>query len=580
MHSLRVRGLTPRAWFNRCASVWPDVAAQAADGITSEDGPALLKELAERFEAFDEYIGTCPIVLDPTFVANTRTLLGSLKKFRDTEGNDRELTAAAEAKFVKNNTDAKAGQIPRRFREGMRRFLREVLSSYGERLGVPHFGPGAVAEHLPIVDRWNQIASNRVYDFRSPDMVEFWGQGAQAPVARLHAVPKDWNKKRLITVEPFEQSYLQHYTRENLWRALAHCKIAGLRSLVTPKVRDPQMRHRRLACQGSVDGSLATLDMSDASDLVSFNQVASVFPADVMADLERSRSAQFTATTFSGTHDIHMYGGMGNATTFTVETLVFHAACWAIAEYHRLSFRDSFVSCYGDDMIVSTRLAELITDLDLFTEFGWRLNKTKSYWRPIGKFRESCGGQYYAGQDVTLLRYQGGYKGIYGLVAYRDLIMRAARNKRWRELTWHPWDEQNMPNTTSWLTEGALVTSVPWWPDTYRGSARSNRATQEKELLLPAVTIPKRIHTVTSLGPVYGAIAGQLASQTGTQRLHGRKAYGVLAPVPNRVAIRDRWVAVGELDCAHPNFGTVPGRPGQTDDTYVQVLNKRAGRSV
>lgn len=516
--TLRVSGLTPSAWLNRCALAFPEDAAQALDGLTSEDGPALLKALGERFEAFDEYIGRCPVRLEPSFVANTRLLLGSLKKFRDNVGEESELAAAAEARYVSNNSAAKAGQIPRRFVEGMRDFLKTVLARYRDVWHSPHFGPGAVAERMSQVKRWNAVAETPQYDFRDPDDISCWGVGLSVPCARLQAVPKDWNKMRLITVEPYEQSYLQHYTRECLLKALRGCRVAGLRALADPKRVDPQRRHRVLACRGSMDGSLATLDMSDASDLVSFDQVAEVFPSGVMADLERSRSTEFTTAGGSAPARIYMYAGMGNATTFTVETLMFHAACHAVARYHRLPYRDSFVSVYGDDMIVSTRLAELLVELHIFEEFGWRLNQNKSYWRSGSLFRESCGGQYYAGHDVTLLRYQGGYHGTMGLVAYRDLIMRAARNPRWRPVTWTEWTEQNMPNSTEWITEGALLTSVPWWPNTINRPARYHTGLWEWQLSCPTVTIPRRVITDTRLGCVYGSIAGQLAGQTGDRK--------------------------------------------------------------
>jgi hypothetical protein len=55
------------------------------------------------------------------------------------------------------------------------------------------------------------------------------------------------------------------------------------------------------------------------------------------------------------------------------------------------------VYVYGDDLVVPADEApSVIEDLELF---GLKVNSAKSFW--TGKFRESCGGDYYDGRDVT-----------------------------------------------------------------------------------------------------------------------------------------------------------------------------------
>jgi hypothetical protein len=63
-------------------------------------------------------------------------------------------------------------------------------------------------------------------------------------------------------------------------------------------------------------------------------------------------------------------------------------------EVYRKS-RDVYV--YGDDLIVSADMAPLVVE-DL-EAFGLKVNAAKSFW--TGKFRESCGGDYYDGVDIT-----------------------------------------------------------------------------------------------------------------------------------------------------------------------------------
>jgi hypothetical protein len=58
------------------------------------------------------------------------------------------------------------------------------------------------------------------------------------------------------------------------------------------------------------------------------------------------------------------------------------------------------VRIYGDDIIVPVDcVPHVIAELETF---GFKINRDKSFWN--GKFRESCGGDFYDGQDVTPVR--------------------------------------------------------------------------------------------------------------------------------------------------------------------------------
>jgi len=64
-----------------------------------------------------------------------------------------------------------------------------------------------------------------------------------------------------------------------------------------------------------------------------------------------------------------------------------------------LSFRDS-VRIYGDDLIVPVdQVLSVVQELELF---GARVGLDKSFW--TGRFRESCGKEYFNGTDVSLVR--------------------------------------------------------------------------------------------------------------------------------------------------------------------------------
>jgi len=58
------------------------------------------------------------------------------------------------------------------------------------------------------------------------------------------------------------------------------------------------------------------------------------------------------------------------------------------------------VRVYGDDIIVPVEYVQSV--MQALETFGFRVNKSKSFWN--GKFRESCGRDYYDGQDISLVR--------------------------------------------------------------------------------------------------------------------------------------------------------------------------------
>jgi hypothetical protein len=83
------------------------------------------------------------------------------------------------------------------------------------------------------------------------------------------------------------------------------------------------------------------------------------------------------------------FSSMGNGATFCIETLLFAAACYAVGSKE--------FSVYGDDVIIETELFEAYKALTGF--LGFTINEEKSF--TSGPFRESCGGDYYDGIDVT-----------------------------------------------------------------------------------------------------------------------------------------------------------------------------------
>jgi hypothetical protein len=167
--------------------------------------------------------------------------------------------------------------------------------------------------------------------------------------------------------------------------------------------RAPEPIQRAYAVEGSKYGNYATFDLSDASDTMSLVDVEDVFPCWLLPHLLSCRTPNFVGQD-GKPEGLVMYAGMGNATTFVVQTLYFWAACAAIAELSGI--RRYTASVHGDDIVVDSTLAREIIKIRGFEALGLKINHAKSYWCDTS-FRESCGIWALNGLNVTPTRFDG-----------------------------------------------------------------------------------------------------------------------------------------------------------------------------
>lgn len=250
----------------------------------------------------------------------------------------------------------------------------------GEEITIPHkmsSRPTVTPQAWSVVQNlWQGTAWYRAHDL-SPCFVN--GN-------RFTTVPKDSRKDRGICVEPSlnvaYQLALGKHISDRLHR-MTGIDIIGRNGAV-----NAQRLHRALSRRASMDGSLATIDLSNASDTVSLAVVKLLLPSrwfDVFYAL-RSPYTQVDKKWIK----LHKFSSMGNGYTFELETLIF----WALAK----SVSAGFVSSYGDDIIIPTDDSRsLLALLDLL---GFEVNKEKSFVCPHSRFRESCGGDYMDGKAV------------------------------------------------------------------------------------------------------------------------------------------------------------------------------------
>lgn len=199
---------------------------------------------------------------------------------------------------------------------------------------------------------------------------------------RIITVAKDATTDRVIAIEP----------GINLWFQLSLGKMIRRRLLrVGIDLRD-QTRNQTLAKLGSIDASLATVDLSSASDSISRNVVEELLPPRWYALMDACRSHYGTL----GSQELkwEKFSSMGNGFTFDLESLIFYAIAACCTEYMHADLDK--VGVYGDDVIIPTSAFKLFSTMLEF--YGFQINGKKSH--VTSSFRESCGAHYNGGVDV------------------------------------------------------------------------------------------------------------------------------------------------------------------------------------
>jgi hypothetical protein len=204
---------------------------------------------------------------------------------------------------------------------------------------------------------------------------------------RVTTVPKDALVDRTIAIEPQMNIYLQ--------RGVGECIRQRLKR-VGVDLDKGQTRNGQLARVGAENGSYATIDLSSASDTVSFELVKTLLPEEWFDLLNALRSHRYCLTKKKDdpVRTYEKFSSMGNGFTFELETLIF----WAVAKgcLSELDVDASDLCIYGDDIIVPVIGFRLVVAaLDFL---GFSVNEKKTF--ATTPFRESCGEHFFGRLDV------------------------------------------------------------------------------------------------------------------------------------------------------------------------------------
>lgn len=377
--------------------------------------PAFLWGLTSRI--FDPVSGRLRDNADPSAVYFIRQICSFFKKVKlpcTARRNEDtiEKFLATDAGLPKRDTLDRVGQSVANYI-----VLGLKYSEQDSALALPKHGPGATFEKT-----WgNQKYVGREYYARwmgAIDVEDLYGFSAilddnntfkviqprdELP-CRLSLVPKTLKAPRTIAVEPVAMQYAQQLVSSRLIAAMGAFRLTRHLDFAD------QAKNRELARLGSQSGKWSTIDLSEASDRISSSLVREIVRSDPLLSrqLFAARSSKIRVRSRGVSKDILLrkFSTSGSAITFPVETLVFFilavtalvrldkTSTSLVAAIHRAATE---VSVYGDDIIApSSACTSVIQELEVH---NLKVNRSKTFHK--GFFRESCGGDYFRGYDVT-----------------------------------------------------------------------------------------------------------------------------------------------------------------------------------
>lgn len=280
-------------------------------------------------------------------------------------------------------------------------------------------GPGAVSDHKGAYkydfpcwpEKLSHVFPYDLYGVPSHTALEdLMGSSQYDPAfesespARLLAVPKTMKGPRLIASEPVTHQWCQQIVRDFLMTR-TRSTLAG--RFVNFRRQDLSQEMVRKA---SLSGSLATVDLSEASDRISCFLVERIFRStpSVISAFKAVRTRWITQSLDRKSPSackLRKFSTMGSALTFPVQSLVFAAIAIGCALHTRgeaptrrsIRALEGKVRVFGDDIIVPVDALGLLGNT--LAAFGLKVNAKKTFG--TGKFRESCGEDAFMGVSVT-----------------------------------------------------------------------------------------------------------------------------------------------------------------------------------
>lgn len=295
-------------------------------------------------------------------------------------------------------------------------FVEDVIKYF-----VPHHGPGSVVYESGRSKRMTVWEKDQVLDltllyrlcleagFPCPSLLQermdeppFDNKVVDARrepfPSKCTDVPKNWKKRRLIAIEDVTLMYFSKGVQRGLYKAFENHRF--LRNIINLRDANGNAELARMASH-HMWRSHATVDLSSASDSVGFKFVMELFQHSprLCAILALARPRELDVPGY-GVVKNNIFATMGNACCFPILTLV---VTLVLLEACFLSkVRCASLKVYGDDAVCPEQAVHKF--IELLRNYGFDVNAEKTFFGANVPFRESCGGEYLDGYDITPLR--------------------------------------------------------------------------------------------------------------------------------------------------------------------------------
>lgn len=278
----------------------------------------------------------------------------------------------------------------------------------------PKHGPGAVADA-------KKSLTSKYESFRSDDMIQRLDLllgGNTTPrkldkglerVSKVVFVPKSIDKLRTICEEPAILQWYQQGFAESVSNYVKNHKYLRRRIDLEDQGRSVEM-----AYEGSIDGYYSTIDLSSASDSISWTMLKEWTRRSCLLPIIWMTRSKKTELPDGEVITLKKYASMGSTLCFPIECIVFCAIVEAsIREYGDNPLYSKY-RVYGDDIIIETKYALLL--IERLEQNGFKVNTSKSFYTlESHNFRESCGGEFLDGDDVKPVRLSRKFSGFNNL---------------------------------------------------------------------------------------------------------------------------------------------------------------------
>lgn len=266
------------------------------------------------------------------------------------------------------------------------------LGSRGNDFYTKLFSGGLTASNTYLT-YWYDAYIKRFPEWANAENIRraHFGESSIRGSSRLSFVPKNDKISRCICIEPILNTFFQ--------LGFGSILEARLRERFGISLQEQPFRNRDLACLGSITDGLSTIDLESASDSISLKMLEWALPRYLYEFILKLRCPVVDIPSH-GTQELFMVSTMGNGFTFPLQTMIF--SCVVAACLHLRGIpsdrRDSASSwgVFGDDIVCPSLITRDV--IHLLHLLGFTVNSDKSFVE--GPFRESCGEDYFRGQNI------------------------------------------------------------------------------------------------------------------------------------------------------------------------------------